>query len=148
VPRRECPWHRSDWVKLPQIWVPAGTAQIQIVAGHLAGSSGAGKSRLAERLGLPVRLDDFYKGRRRPHAADDRDRGLRRPGGPGPSLLDALHDDALAALTALSRDLRGRRKPPLMLVRRGLRTPRRLPQPRMSLTDTGRLALGRRFQQP
>jgi uridine kinase len=70
----------------------------------LAGPSGAGKSRLAERLGLPVlRLDDFYK--------DGDDPSLPRiTTGANAGLVDWdhpdswLHDDALAALTALCRD--------------------------------------------
>ncbi|WP_336276096.1 ATP-binding protein [Nocardioides sp. B-3] len=70
----------------------------------LAGPSGAGKSRLAERLGLPVlRLDDFYK--------DGDDPSLPTiAAGANAGLVDWdhpdswLHDDALAALTALCRD--------------------------------------------
>ena len=70
----------------------------------LAGPSGAGKSRLAERLGLPVlRLDDFYK--------DGDDPTLPTiTTGANAGLVDWdhpdswLHDDALAALTALCRD--------------------------------------------
>lgn len=70
----------------------------------LAGPSGAGKSRLAERLGLPVlRLDDFYK--------DGDDPSLPTiTTGANTGLVDWdhpdswLHDDALAALTALCRD--------------------------------------------
>lgn len=70
----------------------------------LAGPSGAGKSRLAERLGLPVlRLDDFYK--------DGDDPTLPTiVTGANTGLVDWdhpdswLHDDALAALTALCRD--------------------------------------------
>lgn len=70
----------------------------------LAGPSGAGKTRLAERLGLPVlRLDDFYK--------DGDDPTLPTiTAGANAGLVDWdhpeswLHDDALAALTALCRD--------------------------------------------
>jgi len=70
----------------------------------LAGPSGAGKSRLAERLGLPVlRLDDFYK--------DGDDPTLPTiTSGANAGLVDWdhpdswLHDDPLAALTALCRD--------------------------------------------
>ena len=41
-------------------FVPGGAPSARVVV--LAGPSGSGKSRLAERLGLPVlRLDDFYR---------------------------------------------------------------------------------------
>jgi len=67
----------------------------------LAGPSGSGKSRLAERLGLPVlRLDDFYK--------DGDDPTLPRIlSGPNAGLVDWdhpdswLHDEAVKALTQL-----------------------------------------------
>lgn len=67
----------------------------------LAGPSGSGKSRLAERAGLPVlRLDDFYK--------DGADPTLPRiESGPNAGLVDWDHpdswlpDDALAAISDL-----------------------------------------------
>ena len=67
----------------------------------LAGPSGSGKSRLAERLGLPVlRLDDFYK--------DGSDPTLPRLSeGANAGLVDWDHpdswlpDDAVAAIAAL-----------------------------------------------
>jgi uridine kinase len=67
----------------------------------LAGPSGTGKSRLAERLGLPVlRLDDFYK--------DGSDPTLPRLSeGANAGLVDWDHpdswlpDDAVAAIAAL-----------------------------------------------
>lgn len=70
----------------------------------LAGPSGSGKSRLAERLGLPVlRLDDFYK--------DGDDPTLPRiEEGANAGIVDWDHpdswllDDAVAALVALCRD--------------------------------------------
>lgn len=71
----------------------------------IAGPSGSGKSRLAERTGLPVlRLDDFYK--------DGSDPSLPRiaEGGANAGLVDWDHpdswleDDAFAALQALCRD--------------------------------------------
>lgn len=70
----------------------------------LAGPSGAGKSRLAARLKLPVlRLDDFYK--------DGDDPTLPTIAtGANAGLVDWdhpdswLHDDAVAALSALCRD--------------------------------------------
>ncbi|MFB9312593.1 ATP-binding protein [Nocardioides plantarum] len=70
----------------------------------LAGPSGSGKSRLAERLGLPVlRLDDFYK--------DGGDPTLPRiTEGANAGLVDWDHpdswlcDDAVAAAIALCRD--------------------------------------------
>lgn len=69
----------------------------------LAGPSGTGKSRLADRLGLPVlRLDDFYK--------DGGDGSLPRiTGGPNAGLVDWDHpdswlrDEALTTLHALCR---------------------------------------------
>jgi uridine kinase len=70
----------------------------------LAGPSGSGKSRLAQRLGLPVlRLDDFYK--------DGDDATLPRIAtGSNAGLVDWddpeswLCDEAVAALAALCRD--------------------------------------------
>lgn len=70
----------------------------------LAGPSGSGKSRLAERLGLPVlRLDDFYK--------DGTDPSLPRiADGPNAGIVDWDHpdswlvEDALAAIEILCRD--------------------------------------------
>ncbi|WP_246142626.1 ATP-binding protein [Nocardioides rubriscoriae] len=70
----------------------------------LAGPSGSGKSRLAERLGLPVlRLDDFYK--------DGHDPTLPRiTSGANAGITDWddprswLCDDAVAAAVALCRD--------------------------------------------
>ena len=70
----------------------------------LAGPSGSGKSRLAERLGLPVlRLDDFYK--------DGGDPTLPRiTEGANAGLVDWDHpdswlcDDAVAAAIAICRD--------------------------------------------
>jgi len=72
----------------------------------LAGPSGTGKSRLADRLALPVlRLDDFYK--------DGVDESLPRiTEGPNAGLVDWDHpdswlrEDALAALDALCRETR------------------------------------------
>ncbi|MGI8646018.1 MAG: ATP-binding protein, partial [Nocardioides sp.] len=69
----------------------------------LAGPSGTAKSRLADRLGLPVlRLDDFYK--------DGGDGPLPRiTGGPNAGLVDWDHpdswlrDEALTTLHALCR---------------------------------------------
>ena len=69
----------------------------------LAGPSGSGKSRLAERLGLPVlRLDDFYK--------DGADPSLPRiADGANAGIVDWDHpdswliDDALAAIESLCR---------------------------------------------
>ncbi|MCM0621294.1 ATP-binding protein [Nocardioides bruguierae] len=70
----------------------------------LAGPSGSGKSRLAERLGLPVlRLDDFYKD------GDDPTLPLITHGA-NAGLVDWDHPDswhpgdALAAMGALCRD--------------------------------------------
>jgi uridine kinase len=70
----------------------------------LAGPSGSGKSRLAERLGLPVlRLDDFYK--------DGGDPSLPRiTDGPNAGIVDWddpeswLCDDAVEAAIRLCRD--------------------------------------------
>jgi uridine kinase len=70
----------------------------------LAGPSGAGKTRLADRLGLPVlRLDDFYK--------DGTDESLPHiTEGPNAGLVDWDHpdswvlDDALAALETLCHE--------------------------------------------
>jgi uridine kinase len=71
----------------------------------IAGPSGSGKSRLAERTGLPVlRLDDFYK--------DGTDPTLPRiaDGQPNAGLVDWddpaswLQDDAFAALETLCRE--------------------------------------------
>lgn len=71
----------------------------------IAGPSGSGKSRLAERTGLPVlRLDDFYK--------DGSDPTLPRiaEGSANAGLVDWddaaswLEDDAFGALEALCRD--------------------------------------------
>ena len=71
----------------------------------IAGPSGSGKSRLAERTGLPVlRLDDFYK--------DGDDPSLPRiaEGQANAGLVDWddpaswLQDDAVAALTTLCRE--------------------------------------------
>ena len=75
------------------------TAQVVV----LAGPSGAGKTHLADRLGIPVlRLDDFYK--------DGDDPSLPRiVAGPNAGLPDwddprSWHrEEALAALTALCR---------------------------------------------
>ncbi len=71
----------------------------------VAGPSGSGKSRLAERTGLPVlRLDDFYKDGDDPTLPRIAD-GLANAG-----LVDWDHpgswheDDAFAALEALCRD--------------------------------------------
>jgi len=69
----------------------------------LAGPSGSGKSRLAERLGLPIlRLDDFYR--------DGTDPALPRiTAGANAGLVDWddptswLRDEAVAALTTLCR---------------------------------------------
>ena len=78
-----------------------GVAQVIVIAGP----SGSGKSRLAERTGLPVlRLDDFYK--------DGDDPTLPRipEGRPNAGLVDWddpaswLQDDAFEALAALCRD--------------------------------------------
>jgi uridine kinase len=70
----------------------------------LAGPSGSGKSRLADRLGLPVlRLDDFYKSGGDPSLP-------RISAGANSGLVDWddpaswLQDDALAAMEALCRD--------------------------------------------
>lgn len=70
----------------------------------LAGPSGSGKSRLAERLGLPVlRLDDFYKSGGDPTLP-------RITAGANAGLVDWddpaswLVDDAMAAMEALCRD--------------------------------------------
>lgn len=70
----------------------------------LAGPSGSGKSRLAERLGLPVlRLDDFYK--------DGSDPTLPRiTEGANAGIVDWDHpdswlcEDAVAAAVAICRD--------------------------------------------
>jgi uridine kinase len=70
----------------------------------LAGPSGSGKSRLAERLGLPVlRLDDFYR--------SGSDPGLPRiTEGPNAGLVDWDHpaswlqEEALEAVAALCHD--------------------------------------------
>ncbi len=70
----------------------------------LAGPSGSGKSRLAERIGLPtLRLDDFYK--------DGGDPSLPRIGsGANAGIVDWddpaswLEDDAFAAIETLCRD--------------------------------------------
>jgi uridine kinase len=70
----------------------------------LAGPSGSGKSRLAERVGLPVlRLDDFYK--------NGGDATLPViPTGANAGLVDWdhpdswLYDDAVATVIALCRD--------------------------------------------
>lgn len=77
----------------------------------LAGPSGSGKSRLAERLGLPVlNLDDFYASAGQPGLPLVR-RGPRRGtvdwDHPGSWLLD----DAVGALAALCRD--GRAEVPI-----------------------------------
>ncbi|GAB2885841.1 uridine kinase family protein [Nocardioides pacificus] len=72
----------------------------------LAGPSGSGKSRLAERLGLPVlRLDDFYR--------DGSDAHLPRiEHGANAGMVDWddpaswLHDDALETLETLCREQR------------------------------------------
>ena len=76
--------------------------QAQVIV--VAGPSGSGKSRLAERLGLPVlRLDDFYK--------DAGDPTLPRiTSGANAGIVDWddpaswLLDDAVAAIEALCRD--------------------------------------------
>lgn len=81
------------------------TAGVQARVIVVAGPSGSGKSRLAERTGLPVlRLDDFYK--------DGDDPTLPRiaAGEANAGLVDWDHpaswlaDDAVAALAALCRD--------------------------------------------
>ena len=78
---------RSDRPGVPVVVRPPGTmtrctplrSQARVVV--LAGPSGSGKSRLAEATGLPVlRLDDFYRSRRRPRAPADRPRRERRAG--------------------------------------------------------------------
>jgi uridine kinase len=70
----------------------------------LAGPSGSGKSRLAERLGLPVlRLDDFYKSHDAPGLpviATGANAGLTDWDHPDSWLLD----DALAAIRELCAD--------------------------------------------
>ncbi|WP_277500177.1 MULTISPECIES: hypothetical protein [unclassified Nocardioides] len=70
----------------------------------LAGPSGSGKSRLAERLGLPVlRLDDFYRDGddpALPHITEGANAGLVDWDHPD----SWLPDDAMAALEALCRD--------------------------------------------
>ncbi len=70
----------------------------------LAGPSGTGKSRLAERIGLPVlRLDDFYKEGRDPSLPLIAD-------GPNAGIVDWdhpdswLHDEAVASLAKLCAD--------------------------------------------
>lgn len=69
----------------------------------LAGPSGSGKSRLAERIGLPVlRLDDFYKSAGDPSLpviAEGANSGLVDWDDPASWLLD----DAMAALEELCR---------------------------------------------
>ncbi|GAA4113751.1 hypothetical protein GCM10022215_11150 [Nocardioides fonticola] len=77
----------------------------------LAGPSGSGKSRLAERLGLPVlRLDDFYKNGDNPTLP-------RITTGPNAGIVDWDHpdswllDDAVTTLLDLCRD--GRAEVPI-----------------------------------
>lgn len=77
------------------------TTQARVVV--LAGPSGSGKSRLAERLGLPVlRLDDFYKSAGDPTLPTLVD-------GPDAGLVDWDHpdswlpDEAVASLAELCR---------------------------------------------
>src|SRR3954452_6045913 len=82
----------------------------------LAGPSGSGKSRLAERLGLPVlRLDDFYK--------DGSDPTLPHlTAGANAGLVDWDHpdswlpDDAVATLAELCRT--GRAEVPIYEISR------------------------------
>ncbi|MCW2759511.1 MAG: uridine kinase, partial [Nocardioidaceae bacterium] len=65
----------------------------------VAGPSGSGKSRLAERLGLPVlRLDDFYRSAGDPALPRDAE-GLVDWDDP----RSWLHDEACAALERLCR---------------------------------------------
>lgn len=70
----------------------------------IAGPSGSGKSRLAERTGLPVlRLDDFYKDGSDPtlpHITDGANAGIVDWDDPESWLID----DAFAALETLCRD--------------------------------------------
>jgi uridine kinase len=69
----------------------------------LAGPSGSGKSRLADRLGLPVfRLDDFYRDGSDlalPRIASGANTGLADWDDPG----SWLRDEAIEALTTLCR---------------------------------------------
>ncbi|CAN5437338.1 hypothetical protein BH11ACT8_BH11ACT8_10890 [soil metagenome] len=70
----------------------------------IAGPSGSGKSRLAERTGLPVlRLDDFYKDGSDPtlpRITEGANAGIADWDDPASWLVD----DAFAALSALCRD--------------------------------------------
>ncbi|WP_341229015.1 ATP-binding protein [Nocardioides salarius] len=86
----------------------------------LAGPSGSGKSRLAERLGLPVlRLDDFYK--------DGDDPTLPRiTEGPNAGIVDWDHPDSWLPADALAtmRELceTGRAEVPIYEIARNGRT--------------------------
>ncbi|MEQ4500436.1 MAG: ATP-binding protein, partial [Nocardioides kribbensis] len=90
----------------------------------LAGPSGSGKSRLAERIGLPVlRLDDFYKSGGDPTLP-------RITEGANAGIVDWDHpdswlpEDALEAMVALCRD--GRAEVPVYDIAHDGRTGTRL----------------------
>lgn len=118
----------------------------------LAGPSGSGKSRLADRSRLTVlKLDDFY--RRGPDLRHRRERPVRHPNGAagqaGVFVAEGIFVSELVRRCSqghlldravcvrrsrwisfglrLFRDLREHRKPPLFLLRRGLLLARREP---------------------